>query len=432
MRKVEVSWRTLAVLVALQAYIAGCILIALGVETLILGPNEMLEGRSDVLRQTWETYRRDFITRDGRVTDRPPLGYGQTTSEGQGYAMLRAVWMDDRQTFDRTWHWTQANLQVRGDSLFGWLWGRDQHGRWTLLSSSTAADADEDIALALIFAAHRWSDSGYLAAARPILNDIWSKEVVSVRGAPYLVAGEWAAGRVPQVVVNPSYLAPYAYRIFAGEDPGHPWLDLVATSYEVLEQCSWSRLNEPKSVGLPPNWCVLYPLDGGVHAYWDQGGDDYGYDAFRVMWRVALDYEWFSAAPARAYLTRSKFLRQEWQSHHRLAAKYGHNGAPDGNADEAAVAYAANLGNFLVVDPPAAGSIVRDKIVVALHLSRDAAYWGNRSDYYAQNWIWFGLALSAHRLVNLAQTTGVTPLSVSLVAFSIPQFGERDVMTRWI
>jgi endoglucanase len=409
-RRVEVTWRALALLVALQAYIAGCILIALGVDTLILGPDEVANSPSDALRQTWETYRRDFITRDGRVTDRPPLGYGQTTSEGQGYAMLRAVWLDDRPTFDRTWRWTQANLQVRGDSLFGWLWGRDQRGRWTLLSSSTAADADEDIALALIFAAHRWSDPAYLVAARPILNDIWTKEVVSLRGTPYLVAGDWAAGRLPEVVINPSYLAPYAYRIFAGEDPGHPWLDLVTSSYDVLDRCSWSRLNEVKSVGLPPNWCVLFPLTGVVHPYWDQGGDDYGYDAFRVMWRVALDYQWNGAAPARAYLTRSRFLRQEWQSHHRLAARYRHNGVADGGLGETPVSYAADLGNFVVADPTAAESIVRDKLLVSLHRRRGATYWDDRSDYYAQNWIWFGVALFDHRLVNLAQSSVGTPL----------------------
>lgn len=400
MTRMRLTRRNVAGLIALWAYLAGCLLVALGIETALLGPTGTDTGTSDVLLQTWETYRRDFIARDGRVTDRPPVGWGETTSEAQGYAMLRAVWLDDRPTFDRTWHWTQAHLQVRGDSLFGWLWARDQRGRWTLLSRNTAADADEDIALALVFAGHHWSDKRYLAEARRVMSDIWAKEVVTV-GRPYLVAGDWAPTLPGEVVMNPSYLAPYAYRVFAREDPGHAWSDLVSSSYAVLNECSWSRLNEARSVGLPPNWCVLHTHAGSAHAYWDSGGDDYGYDAFRVMWRVALDYEWSGAPEARSYLMRSKFLRLQWRSHHRLAATYGHNGTPD--SGEAPVIYAGDVGNFVVADPAAAHSIVERKLLVSLHRSHGAAYWADRTNYYAQNWIWFGVALSQHRLVNLAE-----------------------------
>ena len=404
--RVQLSRGTLLSLLGLSIYIAGCLLVALGVGKAIWGPDRMDGGTSEALVQTWMTYRRDFILGDGRVIDRPPLGYGETTSEAQAYAMLRAVWLDDHVTFDRTWRWTKVNLQVRGDSLFGWLWGRDQRGRWTLLSKSSAADADQDIALALVFAGHRWADQRYLAAARQVLSDIWAKEVVTVRQAPYLVAGDWAASLQPEVVINPSYLAPYAYHVFGQEDPGRPWAALITSSYAVLDRCSWSRLNEVNSVGLPPNWCVLQPLAGSVHAYWDAGGDDYGYDAFRVMWRVALDYEWNGASASWSYLTRSKFLRRQWQSHHRLAATYAHNGALNRGAGEEPVTYAGDVGNFVVTDPPAARSIVQEKLLATLHRSHGAVYWADRTDYYAQNWIWFGVALSEHRLANLAEPGG--------------------------
>ncbi len=111
---------------------------------------------SALLGQTWEGYKHDFILADGRVID-----YGrdrQTTSEGQSYAMLRAVWMADRPAFDRVWRWTQVHLQVRGDRLFGYLWGPDD-SQGNLLDRSAAADADEDIALALVFAGHRWHEN---------------------------------------------------------------------------------------------------------------------------------------------------------------------------------------------------------------------------------------------------------------------------------
>ena len=52
-----------------------------------------------VLSSSWEKYKEQFINQDGRVID-----YSQgdiTTSEGQSYAMLRAVWIDDKAAFDQ-------------------------------------------------------------------------------------------------------------------------------------------------------------------------------------------------------------------------------------------------------------------------------------------------------------------------------------------
>ncbi len=64
--------------------------------------------RPALLTAAWIGYKHRFIQPDGRVIDfqRDQV----TTSEGQSYAMLRAVWMDDRPTFDLTWRWTQDNL----------------------------------------------------------------------------------------------------------------------------------------------------------------------------------------------------------------------------------------------------------------------------------------------------------------------------------
>ena len=44
--------------------------------------------------------------RDGALV-RPD---GTVASESQAYAMLRAVWSDDRAAFDRTWGWTRTHL----------------------------------------------------------------------------------------------------------------------------------------------------------------------------------------------------------------------------------------------------------------------------------------------------------------------------------
>src|SRR5437016_10118896 len=44
-----------------------------------------------VLTNSWTAYKQQFIQQDGRVIDW--MSEGNTTSEGQSYAMLRAVWM---------------------------------------------------------------------------------------------------------------------------------------------------------------------------------------------------------------------------------------------------------------------------------------------------------------------------------------------------
>ncbi len=344
-----------------------------------------------MLQEAWQGYRAAFIQGDGRVVD-PERG-GVSTSEGQSYAMLRAVWSGDRASFDRTWRWTQDNLAVRETGLFGFLWGDNHHGAYTLLSRDSAADADEDIALALLLASRRWADAGYLSGSRGVLASIWAHDVAAAGGRPYLSAGSWAPGsRAAGLIVNPSYMAPYAYRLFAAADPPHPWAELVPTAYAVIRDCTASPLSTGRSAGLPPNWCAL---DGGGRAGAAPRMTDpdlYGYDAFRTMWRVAVDVLWNGAADGRAYLAGATPLLRDWASRQALAPRYGHDGrALAGAADPTAVG--GDIGTFLVTDPAAAQAVLHD-VLLASYSHDGAAHFGDPRNYYEQNWVWFGIALA--------------------------------------
>ena len=137
---------------------------------------------------------------------------GITTSEGQAYAMLRAVWANDRPSFDEVWRWTREHLQVRGDRLLAWRL------KGAVLDRNAATDADQDAALALVLASRRWGERRYLDDARAILADVWAREVIVAGGRPFPTAGNWApAERFPTIHV--AYLAPYAYEVFASIDP---------------------------------------------------------------------------------------------------------------------------------------------------------------------------------------------------------------------
>ncbi|NJN36199.1 MAG: hypothetical protein HC794_03010, partial [Nitrospiraceae bacterium] len=157
----------------------------------------------DELSALWSLYKQTFIV-NGRVVSWDEQGV--TTSEGQGYAMLRAVWSGDRPMFDRVWVWTKEHLQVRDDKLFAWKW------KGKVLSMNAATDADTDIALALILAARRFESPAYEQDALAILTSIWDLELLHTDSHIYVTAGNWARYE-DHPVIHVAILRPIAYEV---------------------------------------------------------------------------------------------------------------------------------------------------------------------------------------------------------------------------
>jgi endoglucanase len=120
------------------------------------------------------------------------------------------------------------------------------------------------------------------------------------------------------------------------------------------------------------------------------------------MWRVALDAEWFGSSEARSYLGSVDFLRQQWQQKGRLAAQYRRDGTPVNGGRADPTVYGGDIGAFVVTDPGAADAILHHQLLASYREQGGVAFWGNRSNYYEQNWVWFGVALASRRLPNLA------------------------------
>jgi len=260
------------------------------------GPTE-----ESLLRESARYQTRQF-ERDGAFVDRT----GVVTSEAQAYAMLRAVWLDDRAAFDRAWGWTRANL-LRPDGLLSWVW---QDG--VVTDPSAATDADTDAALALLMAGRRWNDQALVDEGTRMVRAIWEHEVTTIDNAPYITAGDLAT-EGPVVALNPSYLAPYAFAIFAEADPDHNWGWLIETSYRVLHESARAPLGAERSAGLPPDW-VGIERQSGQFVPLDLPGVEttrYGYDAARTYRRVALHHRWTGDGRARAFLEQSGFLNDE-------------------------------------------------------------------------------------------------------------------------
>ncbi|WP_088891357.1 glycosyl hydrolase family 8 [Leptolyngbya ohadii] len=355
---------------------------------------------SELLRQSWTAYKQRFIQADGRVIDWE--ANGRTVSEGQAYAMLRSVLANDPATFALTLQWAEQNLQRRDgnqlrDRLWAWKWGQndqgDDKGEWGILDSNFASDADIDAATALILAARRWNRPEYLTLAQAKLKDIWESSTIVVNSsAPmrHLLPGPIASFQ-PQpdrVILNPSYGAPYAFRLFAQVDPGRDWMSLVESSYRLLEDSA--ALSE---AGLPSDWVVLNLTTGAYEPIDESLAQEtnlrsvYSFDAFRVWWRVALDATWFNEPRAVAYLREHlRPLQQQWRSNRRIAARIDLEGNPTVSY-EATSQYAMLYPAMRLIDPALADEIRSQKLLSTYR----NGIWDNDSAYYVQNLAWFGL-----------------------------------------
>jgi endoglucanase len=353
-----------------------------------------------LLSDLWRAYKDRYLEEGTRRT-LDLQADDITTSEGQSYTMLRAVWMDDQETFADSWQWTKDNLQ-RGDSLMAWKFGELPDGSYGIQThvggGNTATDADVDIAFALLMAYSRWKDDDHLYDALPIIESIWEKDVVRVGDRWVLAANDLERIGADGIVVNPSYLAPYAYRVFAQVDEDHDWAGLVDDSYALLADLQDQPLDAGSAAGLPPNWVSVDRRTGELGAPAGELTTRFGYDALRLPWRLALDHRWYGDPRALRLLEGQDLLAREWADEHRLAAEYDRDGTPAADY-EAPAMYGAVMGFFDVVRPELADEVYAEKLLPHYDVDdRDVA--GNLG-YYDSNWVWFGMALHLDQLPNL-------------------------------
>lgn len=344
----------------------------------------------ELLAQSWDSYRQRFIQSDGRVIDYEASD--RSTSEGQAYALLRAVLINDPATFALTLNWSENNLQrqvggKRTDSLWAWKWGRKEDGNWGVIDSNFASDGDIDAITALILASRRWHQPEYLKLAKLKLQDLWNLSTISkTQGKRYLLPGPIAAF-VPDastVYLNPSYFAPYAFRIFAQVDPQHDWLSLVDSSYQVLEDST--KLSK---VGLPSDWVALNTKTGQYQTLPASSTlkSLYSFDSYRVWWRLSLDAAWFNSPQAQRYLvTSTQHLQKLWSKQSGLPATIDLQGKPLVDY-EATSQYAMLYAAMQIVEPAIAQELFVKKILPQYK----QGIWGDQSAYYTQNLAWLGL-----------------------------------------
>ena len=353
-----------------------------------------------MLSSSWQNYKQQFINKDGRVIDHSHDE--TTTSEGQSYAMLRAVWVDDKEIFDTVWNFTKNTLKRKENNLFGWKWGKQSNGTYGFSNGggeNSAPDGDIDIALSLIFASKKWSDKNYLDEAKKIIDDVWKYDTDTAAGKRYIIGGAWAKND-KKLIINPSYFAPYALKIFAKIDKKNDWNSLVEPGYKLLMDSGQEGLDKGRGVGLPPNWLAIDRQSGALQAPATNGlTTDYSYDALRVPWRIAVDYQWNKDDRARTYLTNAfKTLEDIYDSSGLLSNSYSHDGQALSQNENPAM-YATFLSYLLLKDKKKAQKLYEEKIIRLY--STDQNTFRKDLPYYEQNWLWFGSAFYNNRTIQL-------------------------------
>jgi len=250
----------------------------------------------------YDHWKRTVITSDGagghlRVR-KPDSGtvIGSTVSEGIGYGMLAAVYMDDQEVFDGLWQYALLYLDENGLMH----WEIDPQG--SVIGTGAALDGDEDMAWALVMADRQWGGSGslpdaYLTYAVDLIEAMWEHEIDHTRGDMPLPGDAWGGSDV----TNISYFAPAYYRVF-GEVTGNVegWNRVIDRSYEILE-LSLNEASGNAENGLVPAWCdsMGVPVEAfpGAPTHFQN-------DSTRTPFRVGQDYCYYGEPRALAYMQK--------------------------------------------------------------------------------------------------------------------------------
>ncbi|MBQ3716134.1 MAG: hypothetical protein II892_11270 [Fibrobacter sp.] len=239
---------------------------------------------------------------------------GDAVSEGVGYGMLVALYANDQASFNKMWE--KASETMWNGEFHDWH--MDPSGNIPMDGHGAATDAEEDIALALIFAdklvsAGKWTaytspflNKTYAEQAQKLLDKMWDTKQIRSEGIVAPGAG-WGGYEF----VNPGYFSPAWYKVFEKFDKSdaNRWKTAVDKSYEIISK------SPGYSMGMVPDW--MTPEGGwvgseglGYNAYFESRA--FFKDAIRILWRVAIDAIWFDESRAKDFLKNAlKFINDK-------------------------------------------------------------------------------------------------------------------------
>ena len=245
----------------------------------------------------WSTFKTRFMTSEGRIQDTGNNNVSHT--EGQGYAMLMAVYYNDRSSFDSLWRWTQKNLSNPNNGLFYWKYIPGASD--PVSDRNNASDGDMLIAWALLKAGNKWNVPAYLQASDRLQKTIIDRNVITFAGRTIMLPGAQGFNKTSYVILNPSYFIFPAWRDFAARSHLKVWNALIDDGTQLLSEMRFG------DSGLPMDW-VAMNADGSM-APATAWPPRFSYDAIRVP----LYLHWYD--PASLQLVP---FQRFWMSFQRL------------------------------------------------------------------------------------------------------------------
>ncbi len=343
-------------------------------------PSNYGSGDDTTILNMYNAWKASRITDDGTYAyTKADQDNNYTYSEGMGYAMIMAAYMNDQTLFNHLWayklKWNDGN------GLMNWK----INGESGIVGSNSATDADQDIAYGLLIASAVWGNSGtynYGSLALTELNRIRSLDldIYSIRPGDAFDSCRY-----------PSYFMVSQYQAYAAHDTGN-----ASLWSSVRSQC-YSTLNNANIINatshLIPETCQDASTGGGC----SDSTTDYKYNSCRVPYRVAMDWLYYGNASASTYLSNMA----SW-----LNTTYGAN--PSGIGDDYVVssnAKADSANNSAFVGPFACAYTLNSTYQTDLNgfystlLTMTDA---NNGSYYNGAWQLMSLLLLSGHMPNVA------------------------------
>ena len=344
---------------------------------LLINCSTVPRNSEEISLRSWSHFNRTFL-RSGRVIR--PTNNNDTVSEGEAYVMLRAVLMNDRETFNQCLSWTEAVLSRKkshGDRLLAWHFENGQ------VSDTTAAsDADIDYAFSLILAYRTWHDKRYLQIAQEVLKSVLDHETAVINGRLYFLPWPSRKNLTDELIaLNPSYYAPSHFKLFYEVSADNRWIQLSDTTYDLLERLLVSP-GKLKNRGLIPDW-IAVDKQGKIRTLPGKPVI-YGWDAVRVPLRIAADFYLYNDQRALSILRSfSVSFEKEFSSNFSIYTYKDSTKKSYENALFYSAAYAATEAAGSSIAP-----IILQRLRKCIRMSGDSFYYNSPDDYYINSLSW--------------------------------------------
>ena len=332
----------------------------------------------------WSAYTHRFMQSDGRIID----FHGEnnvSTSEGQAYSLFFALVANDQESFKKILNWTQYNL-ANGDfgaNLPAWQWGKQDGGKWGVLDSNSASDADLWMAYTLFQAASLWDKPEYQALGSIMLGKIKLQELASLPklGQTLLPAPKGFVLPNNRWRLNTSYVPLQLGRYFVKQDPSGPWSKVMLSQAQMLKGATKN--------GYMPDWAIYDAKLGWINDETTAGVGSY--DAIRVyLWLGMMD---------QADTTKASLIRQFYGMQASLAAKKPMI-AERINAPAAEQFRNAPIGFYAALIPyadTANSKVQAGKLISMVKAKLNNGLLGDNPNYYDQVLGMFGLGWAEKR-----------------------------------